>query len=169
MADRSAKSARSSFDHLPAEVLSTIFRAVSVSGKTHCEQVCRRWRHLLSFSASHDGAPAVLPLDIWAATLTVVVQRRTLMQALIYKPDDNCSDAIIQLNTVSNELSARHTCFAKWLGQRAAGLRELHIRHTNRMPSEDGWTLLFPQLLLSLARGCQRASIGPVLSMSTGD
>ncbi len=177
MADGSAKSARSSFDHLPAEVLSTIFRAVSVLGKIHCEQVCRRWRHLLSLSTSHDGALAVLPLDIWAATLTVVVQQPTRRQALICNQDENSSDATIHLVTAPNKLSARHTCFAKWLGQRAAGMRKLHITHVHtnrrelidrRLP-EEGWVLLFPQLLLSLARGCQRVSDGPVLSVSTGD
>ncbi len=171
MADHSAKSARSSFD-LPAEVLGTVFRAVSVLGKIHCEQVCKRWRHLLSLSTSHDGDRAVLPLDIWAAKLTVVVQQRTTQQ-LIYKQDDNSSDATIHLITASNELSARHTSFAKWLGQRAGGMRKLRIMrvHTIRQGPlpEDGWVLLFPQLLLSLTRGCQRGFDGPFLSMSTGD
>ena len=168
MADRSAKSARSSFDHLPAEVLSTIFRALSVSGRFQCEQVCRRWRHLLRLSTSHDGAVAVLCLDIWAATFTLVVQQPTQSQAVIYDQAENSSDATIYLNTAPNKVSARHTGFAKWLGQRAAGMRKLHIKQ-GTPPTEEGWVRLFPQLLLSLARGCQRVSAGPVLSMSTGD
>ncbi len=172
MADRSVKSARSSFDHLPAEVLGTVFRAVSVLGKIHCEQVCRRWRHLLSLSKSHDGALVVLPLDIWAATLTVVVHQPR-KQALICKQHANSSDATIHLVTAPNELSARHIRFAKWLGQRAAGMRKLHITHVHMFRQstlpEEGWVLLFPQLLLSLARGCQRVSVGPILSMSTGN
>jgi len=173
MADRSAKSARSSFDHLPAEVLSTIFRALSVSGRFQCEQVCRRWRHLLRLSTSHDGAVAVLCLDIWAATFTLVVQQPTQSQAVIYDQAENSSDATIYLNTAPNKVSARHTGFANWLGQRAAGMRKLHITHVHTFRQstlpEEGWVLLFPQLLLSLARGCQRVSGGPVSSMSTGN
>lgn len=71
------------------------------------------------------------------------------------------------LNTAPNKVSARHTGFAKWLGQRAAGVRQLHIKQGTLSDGGGCGSCCF---LSSCFHSLEDAKDdGPVLSVSTGD
>ncbi|DBA70361.1 TPA: hypothetical protein ACH3X2_011779 [Trebouxia sp. C0005] len=69
------------------------------------------------------------------------------------------------LNTAPNKVSARHTGFAKWLGQRAAGVRQLHIKQGTLSDGGGCGSCCF---LSSCFHSLEDAKDdGPVLSVST--
>ena len=162
----------SAFSELPSEVLSLIFRRLSLHEKLLCQSVCRFWSQLL-----RNQHTQLVSSAIWNAELRLRIRGPLTVRQKITFQYHGPGLPQIQLCPAEKGYTSTESAFIRWFTRMSSVFATINVElsrsgvHVTEkqvaLPTfEGGW--MFSDLLGALCTARQSTPSGPELHLATG-